>query len=271
MKVQVLNIQGEKVKEISTGIFEGKIREDIVQKVIEAEKKQHPYAPFWRAGNQYASSGKATHRRHVWKTATGKGLSKIPRKIFRRRGSQFLWEGATIPSTRGGRRAHPPKIAGFLNEKKINKKEKELAFKSALASLASMKMVKEKYQTLHNKEIKIKLPVIIESKSLSAGTKEFISGIKTILGELSEVAFKKKNQRAGRGKMRGRKYKQTAGMILIIGNKEEKKNNSIEIKKIKEVTIRDIAEGGARVSIFTEKAIEELGNKINKKIKEKEK
>ena len=38
MKIQIIDINGNKAKEIATGIFESEIRPDIVQKIIGIEK-----------------------------------------------------------------------------------------------------------------------------------------------------------------------------------------------------------------------------------------
>jgi len=268
MKIQILNSQGNKTKEIETDIFnsiDGKIREDILQKTIEIEKKKQPYAPFYLAGKQAAASGKIRHGRRRWKTAAGRGISRVPRKIFWRRGTQFYWQAATIASTRGGRRAHPPKILSMLKRKKINKKEKNIAFLSALALTASLEDVKKKYKSLEDKKINIKLPIVVDDKFLEIKTKQFLESLKKILDGLQDIAIQKKYVRAGKGKSRGRKYKKTAGMLLVTGNKENKKISGIEIKKVSQVRISDLASGGARLVIYTEQAVKDLENKFKKK------
>jgi large subunit ribosomal protein L4e len=80
------------------------------------------------------------------------------------------------------------------------------------------------------------------------------------LGELYGIAIQKKQIRAGKGKLRGRKYKKNAGALLIIGNEENKKIQGIDILKTRELRVRDLADGGARVAIFTENAIKDLEN-----------
>ena len=72
-KVQVLDVDGKKIKEITTGLFEEPIREDIIFKVIEAEKIKHPVAPKYRAGMDISASGAITKRRHVWKSDRSRG------------------------------------------------------------------------------------------------------------------------------------------------------------------------------------------------------
>lgn len=274
MKIQILDVEGKKKSEIETNIFDGEIREDIIQKVVEAEKRKQPYAPFYLAGKQASASGKIRHGRRKWKTAYGKGISRVPRKIFWRRGTQFYWQAATIASARGGRRAHPPKILSMLRIKKVNKKEKQKAFLSALALISSLEEIKKKYKTLEDKKMEIKLPIIIEGKILQLKTKEFFSVLEKILQgkELKEVAIQKKSIRAGKGKMRGRKYKKTAGLLLVIGKEEEKKIKGIEIKKVNQLSVSDLASNGARLTVFTEEAIKGLEEKFKgKQEKNKEK
>ena len=156
MKTSLLSVKGEKIKEIELPkLFSTFIREDIMKKVFEAEKKTQPYSPNIKAGKKHSASGISRKLRHVWKSGYGHGRSRIPRKIMWRRGSQFYWIGAETSGTRGGRRAHPPKIASMLNEKKINKKELELAMKSGFASSVNEDKIKSRY-LLYQQALKVK-------------------------------------------------------------------------------------------------------------------
>jgi len=270
MKIAILDKQGKKKSEIETQLFQKTIRKDIIQKVLEAEKIKQPYAPSLIGGKQASAAGKIRHQRRKWKSAAGRGISRIPRKTFWRRGTQFYWQGATVSSARGGRRAHPPKILSMLKQKKINKKEKEKAFLSALAIIADIDEVKGKYKRLEDKDIKIKLPIVVEDKILDVKTKDFLVVLKKILDNLHVVAIQKKTIRAGRGKTRGRKYKRTAGLLFVVGKKEDKNINGIDIIKSNELIISDLVAGGARLVMFTESAIKELESRLIKKEKEKE-
>src|SRR3989344_2241604 len=167
--------------------------------------------------------GKIIHQRHVWKSQYGRGMSRVPRKTMSRRGNQFNWVGATAPNTRGGRRAHPPKVLSMINTNKINKKELKIAFISALSATADVNFVVKKYETLKGKKIdSAKLPLVVESKIIGLKTKTFIDAVKTILGkDLFSIAVRKKAQRAGKGKLRGRKYKKTAGVLFVTGSEEK--------------------------------------------------
>ncbi len=259
MKTKIYSIDGKAGKEIELPkCFSKKVREDIVCKVLETQKKMQPYSCSPIAGRQQKAQGKVVHRRHVWRSGYGAGMSRVPRKIFSRRGTRFNWQAAEIPSTVGGRRAHPPK--NKISDLKINKKELRIALESALSATANPKMISKKYTSLKT-EIK-QAPFVIDFKFDKA--KQFKDGLKKILGEdVFEIAIPKKRIRAGKGKMRGRKYKKSAGMLLVVGQKENPKLNGIEVNKAKFVSVTDLAKGGVgRLVVYTENAIKEMGERI---------
>jgi large subunit ribosomal protein L4e len=261
MKVPILSVEGKKKGTIELPkCFSVPIRKDIVIKVIESKKERQLYSPSPIAGKQASASGKLRHRRHVWKSQYGRAMSRIPRKIMLRRGSQFNMEGATIPSVKGGRRAHPPKANSMINIKKINKKEIRIALDSALSATANKEMILKKYARLKEEEIEKDFPIIFESKIISSKIKDIILILKKILGEkLFNVAIKKRSIRSGKGKIRGRKYKKNAGMLLVLGEKEELKTNAFDVVDVKNLNINDLAEGGiGRLTVYTEQAIKEL-------------
>jgi large subunit ribosomal protein L4e len=266
MKAKILDINGKEKESIELpDCFSQPIREDIIAKVLETKKTKQPYSPSPVAGKQYSAKGKLKHLRHVWKSQYGRGISRVPRKIISRRGSQFNWEAAEAPQTRGGMRAHPPKVISMINTKKINKKEMTLAFASALSATADEKKVVEKYKRIE--KLDKSLPLIIESKIVSLKTKELILSLKKILGDnLFELAIKKKKIRAGKGKTRGRKYKSNAGMLLVLGEKEKIKTGAFEVKSVKNLAVSDLARGGlGRLTLYTEQSIKELGKRFKEK------
>jgi len=266
MKSQILSIEGKKIREIELPkLFSEKIREDIIKKVFESEKMWQPYGPYFKAGRQHSASGIVVHRRHKWKSAYGRGISRIPRKIMWRRGTQFYWIGAEISGTRGGRKAHAPKPEGSIRINKINKKEYNLALRSALASTLNDKNLNSRYSRLSNIKLS-NLPIIVESRILELKSKEFNDSLKKILGDLFIVSEKEKKIRAGKGKRRNRRYKKSAGVLFILGNKENLKIKSVDSKKVSELLVSDLYPIG-RLVIFTENAIKDLEtkNKENKK------
>ncbi len=266
MKTKIYQIDGKVGKDMDLPkYFSRKVREDIVAKVLEAKKTMQPYGPDPMAGKKQSASGRIVRRRHVWKSGYGRGMARIPRKQMSRKGTQFNWVGAFSPNTRGGRRAHPPKPDSMINTLKINKKELRIALESALSATASGEYVTKKYGRLD--KVEKQLPVIVESKVESLKIKELLSSLKNILGEsLFEVAIQDKKIRAGRGSRRGRKYKKSAGMLLVIGNNEKLKTSLFDVAKVKDLGVLDLAKGGlGRLTVYTETAISELNKKLEKK------
>jgi large subunit ribosomal protein L4e len=264
MKAKILDINGKEKSSIEMPkIFSEKIREDIVAKVLEAKKTRQPYAPSPVGGKQHSASGKIQHTRHAWKTMQGKGISRVPRKIMSRRGSQFNWVGAEIPNAVGGRRAHPPKVISMINVKRINKKEMAIAMKSALAATGDEKLVAKRYERLNGKKLS-GLPLVVESKITSLKAKDLVSSLKKVLGEvLFPISLKQRSVRSGKGKLRGRKYKKNLGLLLVVGEKEGLKTNLIDVKKVKALNVTDLANGGVgRLTMYTESAISEIGERI---------
>jgi len=263
MKSNILDIEGKKKGTIDLPVcFDQTVREDLIAKVLESKKIKQPYSPSPVAGQQASASGIIQHRRKVWKTAYGKGISRIPRKIMSRRGSQFNWVGATVPNTRGGRRAHPPKVVSMINTLKINKKEMKMALMSALSATINAKNVIKRYLSLKDKKVE-GLPFIVESRFISLKTKESLSSLKKILGDLYPLAIQKKTIRSGKGTRRGRKYKNNAGLLLVLGNDEKYKTTAFDVINVKTLSVNHLAEGvPGRLTLYTENAIKDLGEKF---------
>ncbi|NCN98826.1 50S ribosomal protein L4 [Candidatus Pacearchaeota archaeon CG10_big_fil_rev_8_21_14_0_10_35_219] len=255
MKGVLYDLKGKKKGEIGMPeLFNGRVRKDIVAKFFEADKFIQPYSPDRKAGKKHSASGTISHKRHDWKAHYGRGISRVPRKSMWRRGTQFFWVGAEIASTRGGRRAHPPK--GIGKEKKINKKEIKIAFNSAFAATADKEWIEKRYSSLDKFDTKV--PVIIESKLEKVKTKDVLNALKEIFGKSFNLIVKKRKVRAGKGKARGRKYKSNAGLLILKGKDENFKLNGFDVKNVNDVSISDLYPLG-RLTVYTEKAIKELG------------
>ncbi len=255
MKTKILDKTGKPGKEMDLpSAFSTKIRKDILLKVFEAEKwsLMQPWGAKPGAGSQYSASGIIRHRRNVWKTGYGKGISRIPRKIMSRHGVSFNWVGATVSSTRGGRKPSAPKSGKKLT-RKTNRKEMVLAMKIALAGTVDKKSLEDKYKVSIN-------PLIFNDAVLEQKTKDFVKMLENVFGEAFEKVMKKKTVRAGVGKTRGRKYKSNAGMLFVVGSKEKMKRKGIDVVSVADLRISDLAPNGVpgRFTAYTENAIKDL-------------
>jgi len=261
MKAILYDKNGKKKAEmVSPAIFDTKIREDIASKYFEADKIGQPYTNSPLGGRKHSAAGTISHKRHDWKGHYGKGISRIPRKIIWRRGTQFNWIGAEISGTRGGRRVHGPK--GIGKEKKINRKEIKIAMSSGFAASANEKYITQRYSSID--KVKFSPLSVIESDLDKIKTKDFLEILKNIFGEAFSLVLKNKRVRAGKGKARGRKYKSNAGLMLIKSKDEKIKISGIDIRSVEEVSISDLYPLG-RIAVYTEKALKEIENYGDKK------
>ncbi len=250
MKAKILNTQ-EQIE--LPQVFSSQIRKDIVDKVYNAMFKKQRYTNYPLAGKQ-SSTGKQSHTRRKFKTTYGKGISRVPKKALWRRGDQFYWVGTFTPETVKGHPAHPPKL--LRRQRVINKKERTIAIKSCIAATASQEIIKKNYTN----PINASFPIIIKS-SLLEKPKEFMKELKSNKIEI----MKERKIRPGKGKVRGRRYKNTRKAVLIISDKEKSKlNNLINHLKVSHINVHDLSLNGkpGKLAIYTENAIKEMGNKF---------
>jgi large subunit ribosomal protein L4e len=262
MKVKILNLEGKEGKEIELpSQFDEEIHPNLIKRAVLSieSKEMQPYGAMPKAGQR--SSAVLSRRRRKYRGSYGKGISRVPRKIMWKRGTQFGWEGAFAPGTKGGRRAHPPKASKILDEK-INKKERRKAIRSAL----SASVLKEHVETRH--KIPDKIPLIVESKFENLEKTKIVKDILINLGlkkELERIDVRK--IRAGKGKGRGRKYKLKCGPLLVVSDecsleKAGRNLQGVEISKVNSLNAKKLAPGcvPGRLIIWSEGAIEKIRN-----------
>jgi len=178
------------------------------------------------------------------------------------RGTRMNWVGAFAPGTVGGRKAHPPKASKNWT-KKINKKERRKAIRSAIAATLSKELVGKNHIIPDN------YPFIIENKLESLKkTKQVRDVLKKIgLGkELERVS--EKTIRSGKGKKRGRKYKSKTGPLIIVSKdcnllKAAKNIAGINVIIVKSLNAKSLAPSASpgRLAIWTQDAVKELEDK----------
>jgi large subunit ribosomal protein L4e len=261
MKANVKSISGTKKSEITLpSQFKESIRPDVIKRAFHAQEshKLQPYGTKPRAGLDYSAD--LSKRRRKYRGTYGAGRSRSPRKVMWNRGSQFGYEGAVAPFTKGGRRAHPPKVEKKIYEL-INKKERRLAIRSALSATIIKGLVERKHVIE-----KVDVPLIIESKAEKMDKSKQVFEMLLKLGLESEMErVKEKSIRAGRGKRRGRKYKKKVGPLIVTSNgcalsRAARNLPGVQSVSVKRLNISALAPGShpGRLTIFTEEAIKLL-------------
>jgi large subunit ribosomal protein L4e len=229
-------------------IFETPYRPDIIKKSFEVihSNQRQPYGSDPLAGTRHA----------VASVGKGRGMSRVPR----------LTQGqaaALAPNVVSGRRAHPPKVERNWKEK-MNKKENQLARNSALAATAAKEIVIKRG---HCFDEKVTLPIVIEDDFENIKkTKEVIEVLEKIgIGSDILRSANGKHVRAGKGKMRGRRYR-IPKSLLIVSVKEGLERSSenlsgVDITKPQQLNIELLAPGGiaGRLTVFTKSALAKLG------------
>lgn len=252
-QVHVYSVEGDAVKIVDLpSVFRSDVRVDLIRRAVTA----------FRANRRqnYSPSPKAGMRHSVRWSGKGHGVSRVPRL----RGSMT---GAQAPGTVGGRRAHPPRPQ-IIWDKKINEQERHLARNSALAALRDPALVAARG---HRFDDGLSLPVIVEDAIEAmdpedGATREGVALLER-LGLSADVVRAKAGRhiRAGRGKMRGRRYRQPRSLLLVVKEPDKVRRffanlPGVEIVSPASLNAEVLAPGGdpGRLTVFSEGALEVL-------------
>jgi large subunit ribosomal protein L4e len=199
MKANIIDLSGNQVGQIDLpAIFEEEYRPDLIKRAVlsaQANRLQ-PYGPHFYAGMNTSARS--------W--GPGHGVSRVPRIINARR-------AAGVPMAKGGRRSHAPQPNADKTEK-INIKERKKAIRSAIAATTVPELVSARGHVFQRE-----LPVVVqndfESLSKTSDVKKFL--VAAGLWNDVERAKNGKTIRAGKGKVRGRKYKNRKSLLIVVG------------------------------------------------------
>lgn len=273
MKLDVINLNVEKIREIeiNDNLFNYPIREDIVLRDvlrIQSNRRQ-PYGTDEFAGLRTSAHYHGRRRPfRAYVTQMGRGMARHQR-IHGKVPLHMIFEARIAPNVRKGRRAHPPKAEKDWKQK-INKKERNIALISAAVATLIKELVKNRGHKIE--EIKF-FPVVVGSEELekikkAKDFKEFLFklGLEKEFERISE-----KKIRAGKGKMRGRRYRKRKGILVVLESEEKAKrlrkilkNLNIEVCSFSNLNTEKLAPGAkiGRLTMWEDKALKMLENKI---------
>ena len=189
----------------------------------------------------------------------GLGIARIPRY----KGS--LWpRGCFAPNTVGGRRAHPPRVEKKLHEE-INRKEKNLAIRSAIAATGYKSWVVARGHVVE-KVPSLPLAVTGDAEKISKA-KEARKLFETLgLWPDVERAAEGLKIRAGKGKMRGRRYKEPKSVLVVVSSADAplaaavRNFPGVDVVAVENINMLVLAPGGVagRLTLWTVPAVEKL-------------
>jgi large subunit ribosomal protein L4e len=262
MKANVIGIDGAVKGSIELPkVFETEYKPKLIKRAalaLQTTKKQ-PKGADPRAGKETTATYKGYRGVPAYRRTINVEHARLPR--MKNRGALLYGRVARVPHAVGGHAAHPLKSWETIVEK-INKKERREALKSAIAATALKELVEKRF--IVEKE----LPIIAEDKLEEiAKTKEAVEAMKKIgVGKDIENAKNKLRKRAGKGKARGRMWKEKKSILIVAGKNSPILKSSRNLPGVEAVTANslnvDLLAPGAepgRLVVWTKSAIEELG------------
>lgn len=229
-------------------VFLSEFRLDLVRRTVTAFRanRRQVYGPGSRSGMRHS----------VRWSGKGQGASRVPRI----RGTMI---GAQAPGTRGGRRAHPPRPRTIW-AKKVNEKERIIARNSALSAICIAENVKQRG---HSFSPVMTLPLVAVDEIENTSTAKDALKILDSLGVTEDVlrSKEKTSLRAGKGKMRGRRYRSPKSFLLVVNDTSRVRKGFGNIPGVDVITpaglnVEVLAPGGdvGRLTIFSAGAFEKL-------------
>jgi large subunit ribosomal protein L4e len=264
MKADIVDIQGNQKSEIELPkVFASDYRPEIIRRafLVTRSKKRQPYGTDKMAGKRTSARYWGSRDLPPDRKMMNREMSRLKR-IFGDTAGGLLMRGRFVPQAVKGRRAHPPKVEKKWRQK-INKKERLLAIKSAIAATISKELVVERGHRIGE----IKLPIVVDdSLHTLKKTKDVVTFLEKIGLKKEMERAKKKKVRAGKGKMRGRKYKRKKSVLFVIGDSGEiiksvKNVPGTDICLANNINVELLAPGShaGRLTIYSESAIKKLG------------
>ncbi|MEM4699488.1 MAG: 50S ribosomal protein L4 [Candidatus Nezhaarchaeales archaeon] len=243
------DLEGRLVGEVELPlVFETPVRPDVIQRAFLAAltARIQPQGRDVMAGKRTTAES--------W--GVGYGVARVPRV----KGSS---RAALAPMTVGGRRAHPPRVEKVVRER-VNDKERRLAIASAIAATADRGLVEARG---HRLGADVRLPVVVvdevEAISTAAEARSFLKRI----GLWSDVERAKEGTkvRAGKGKMRGRRYKEPKSLLLVLGQdrgagRAFRNFPGVDVVRVENLSVVHLAPGGVpgRLTIYSQSALAKL-------------
>ena len=252
--VSVFSLSGDKSGETTLpAVMTAPLRPDIVQFVhtnINKNKRQ-AYAVSIRAGKQVSASS--------W--GTGRAVARIPR--VGGGGTSRSGQGAFGNMCRGGRMFAPTKTWRKWH-KKVNIGQKRYAVASALAASAIPALVMARGHIVDEvPEVPLVLDTSVESTKKTSAAKDILSAV----GALDDVekAGDSKKIRAGKGKMRNRRYTMRRGPLVIYAQNDGielafRNLPGVELCCVDRLNLLQLAPGGhmGRFCVWSQAALDSL-------------
>ena len=236
MKAKVFGIDGKETTSIELPkVFETEYKPRVIKRAVQSiqtarlqAKGADPRAGLKTTAVYIGMRGKPTPMRTI-----NTDKARLPRTKNRR----YLLYGQVRRVTQavGGRTPHAPKAWKVIFEK-INKKEKQLGLKSAIAASTMKDLVETRFV------FDAELPIIVEDKFEATNKTQKVVDILTKLGVGKDLenAKGKIRRRSGRGKIRGRTRKIKKSVLIVTGENSPVLKASRNLPGVEAVTANSL-------------------------------
>ena len=252
-RAHLLGIDGKAGETIVLPLaFSQSVRPDLIRRAVVAAQshRRQPYGPSPTAGLRHSVE---------W-SGKGRGVARTPRLMDSMRGAQ-------APNTVGGRPAHPPKVERIW-WKKVNRKERRLAFASALAATREEKLARSRGHAFgHGIHLPLVLQDPVEEIGSSAEARHLLLRLK-IWPDVERARAGTHFTSSGKARRRGR-VRRTPRSLLVVTSGPGKalgfRNLSgVEVVPVQRLATEDLAPGGTvgRLTLYSRGAIEALRTRL---------
>merc|ERR1712045_406301 len=234
-------------------VFKAPIRPDVVN-FVHFQMLKNTRQP-------YAVSEKAGHQTSAESWGTGRAVARIPR--VRGGGTHRSGQAAFGNMCRGGRMFAPLKTWRKWH-KRVNINQRRFAMTSAIAATGVPALVMARGHMVDNVP---EIPLVVSNNVENYNkTKQAVALLKAV-GAWDDIkrVYATRQQRAGRGKMRGRRFVQKLGPCIVYNKdngvvKSFRNIPGVNLVPVSALNILRLAPGGhvGRFLIFTEDAAKEL-------------
>jgi len=250
---KVFDLKGKAVGKVKLPkVFRTPLRPDVINRAVLAlqSRRFQPQGRDPMAGKMTTAESRGG----------GLGIARVPRMKDRNRAAF----GVSIV---GGHRAFPPRSEKRV-VKRIPRKEMGLALRSAVAATGAKDVVAGRGHLVD--DVRDFPLVVVDDVEDLRRTKD-VEGVLLELGVWADVFRVKESRsvRAGRGKTRGRRYKQAVGPLIgVVENKgivEAGRNlPGVDVVLVEGLNVELLAPGthAGRLTVWSNSALERLGEKL---------
>ncbi len=252
-RVHLLGLDGKQTAIVALPLaFSQPVRPDLIHRAVVASQSNRR--------QPYGTSPTAGLRHSVEWSGKGRGVARTPRLMESMRGAQS-------PNTVGGRPAHPPRVDRIWT-KKINRKERRLAFASALAATRESKLATARGHAVpHGLHLPVVLDDGAEEISSAADARVLLEHLK-LWPDIERARNATHLHRSGRARRRGRVRRTPRSLLFVTSapNKALGFRNlaGVEIVSAGRLDTEDLAPGGTagRLTLFSRGAVESLRSRL---------